>query len=560
MHIKQDLRDFKRLEEILKIFLEEGWGYYLHRAKLHYHLPFLQRWRPHFPFKDNEEQAVRLRKAFERLGPTFIKLGQLLSLRPDLVPEEFCKEFEKLQDHVPTFPLSQAIKIIEEDFGQPIHKIFRKFESKPVAAASMAQVYHAELKNGKEVAVKVQRPNVKEIIDADLDLLFFLAHQLEKHFPTLRKNRPVDIVREFALWTRKELNFDIEARSALRLKEELKNNQNVRVPEVYKEYSSRRVLTLEYVDGVKINNFAALKKMHLNRKKIALTYFISILEQAFIHGFFHADPHPANIFVQKDGKLVYLDFGIMGELNYEDRLKIIHFITSIPEKDPEKSFQIVLSLAHEVDPSNLDEYKDEVISIMSEVYSSNLSEVSFGQAIYRVVTLGAQYGITYDTNHVMMAKAVYQGEGLGRELDPNFKVAEGLNQFADKYLRKEFSPVNWLQKAKKTVAEHSDLLLDLPEHVLRIMEKLEKEEKPAALNTTRLEELEKELLRIERRRGLLSASVILLFGAALLFYMEGQKTLFSLPLSYLLLGLAAILLIYMIFKKEDKEVEKWRRP
>ncbi|MEK6845616.1 MAG: AarF/UbiB family protein, partial [Nanoarchaeota archaeon] len=224
MHLKQDLRDLKRLEEILKVFMEEGWGYYLHRAKLHYHLPFLQRWRPHFPFKDKEEQAARLRRVFERLGPTFIKLGQLLSLRPDLVPEEFCKEFEKLQDHVPTFPLNQAIKIIEEDLGQPIHKLFRKFESKPVAAASMAQVYRAELKNGKEVAVKVQRPNVKEIIDADLDLLFFLAHQLENHFPTLRKNRPVDIVREFALWTRKELNFDIEARSALRLKEELKNN------------------------------------------------------------------------------------------------------------------------------------------------------------------------------------------------------------------------------------------------------------------------------------------------------------------------------------------------
>lgn len=560
MYLKQDLRDLKRLEEILKIFLEEGWGYYLHRAKLHYHLPFLQRWRPHFPFKDKEEQAVRLRKAFERLGPTFIKLGQLLSLRPDLVPEEFCKEFEKLQDNVPIFPLSQAIKIIEDDLGQPIHKLFRKFESKPVAAASMAQVYRAELKNGKRVAVKVQRPKVKEIIDADLDLLFFLAHQLEKHFPTLRKNRPVDIVREFALWTRKELNFDIEARSALRLKEELKNNLDVRIPEVYKEYSSRRVLTLEYVEGVKLNDFSALKKLHLNRKKIALTYFISILEQAFMHGFFHADPHPANIFVQKDGKLVYLDFGIMGELNYEDRLKIIHFITSIPEKDPEKSFEIVLSLAREVNSANLDEYKDEVISIMSEVYSSNLSEVSFGQAIYRVVTLGAQYGVIYDANHVMMAKAVYQGEGLGRKLNPDFKVAEGLKQFTDKYLCKEFSPANWLQKAKKTIGEHKDLLLDLPEHVLRIMEKLEKEEKPASLNNARLEELERDLLRIERRRGLLSTAVILLLGAAVLFYLEGQKTLFSLPLSYLLLGLAALLLLYTILKKEDKEVEKWRRP
>ena len=260
MDLKKDIKDVRRFKEILLVFFEEGFGYYLAKAKLHFHLPFTKRIKPAREVNDKQVQAIKLRKAFERLGPTFVKLGQLLSLRPDLVPKEFSQEFEKLQDAVPPFTYNQAKKIIETDLGKPLTQVFKSFDKKPIASASIAQVHKAIMKNGKVVAVKVQRPNIKETIDADLDILFFIAKELEKHFPKLRNYRPVDVVKEFALWTRKEIDFEIKARNAIRLKEELKNDPNVDVPQIYSKLSSKKVLVMDFVTGVRIDDDKFLKK------------------------------------------------------------------------------------------------------------------------------------------------------------------------------------------------------------------------------------------------------------------------------------------------------------
>ncbi|MBI4980330.1 AarF/ABC1/UbiB kinase family protein, partial [Candidatus Woesearchaeota archaeon] len=432
MHLRKDIRDIGRFEHILGVFLEEGLGYYLAKADLKSHLPFLKRIKPHLPINDKNEQATRLRKSFERLGPTFVKLGQLLSLRPDLVPIEYSSEFVKLQDHVPAFLYAQVKQIIEEDLKKPLSTVFKSFDQKPIASASIAQVHKAVLPSGKVVAVKVQRPEVRDIIDLDLDILFFIAKELENHVEALRGYRPTEVVKEFALWTRRELNFEIEAHHALRLAEIMADNPAVKVPKIYPEFSSKRVLVMEFVEGVKIDNFDALKAYHISTKKLSLIYFNSIMEQALLHGFFHADPHPANIYVQRSGKLVFFDYGIMGELSITDRKKIIAFIESLPKKDPQRSVDIMLSLAKEVHPEHLAEFKNESLRIMREVYVQEKSPV---RALYEVITCGAKYGIIFDPNHVLMVKAAYQTEGLALKLNPQFKVADGLMDFAQKYLK-----------------------------------------------------------------------------------------------------------------------------
>jgi ubiquinone biosynthesis protein len=550
LHLKKDIQDINRFRHILTVFLEKGLGYYLVKAKLHLHLPWHKRLKANLQ-SEKREKAVYLREAFEDLGPTFVKLGQLLSLRPDLVPKEFSEEFEKLQDAVPSFPFSYVKKVIEEDLGKPFNKIFKTFDKKPIASASIAQVHKAELKNGKKVAVKIQRPNIEEIINLDLDILFFIAKQLEKHFLNLKNYHPTGVVKEFAMWTRRELNFEHEAKFADQLKEELKDNHSIRIPKVYHNLSSKRILTLDFVDGVKINDLDSLKKYKISRKRIAKVYFNSILEQALLHGLFHADPHPANIFVQKNGKLVYLDYGIMGSLSVADRKKIIQFIVSLPDKNPEKSLNILTSLARDTSRADLVNFKKESLEILEKVCRSSIGEESFGKAIYEVISLGAKYNVIFDPNQIMMAKAVYQAEGLGLELDPDFKVADALVGFGQKYLQKEYSPLKLTQKIIKSLWNHKELLLEFPEHLVKIIDKLENDTPPQQTQIIQTDNFENEVNKKNNGKifGLIISTLII--AMAILLYFDNKTELFSFPVSIILLTLI-ILLIFYFFMFSNK--------
>jgi ubiquinone biosynthesis protein len=555
MHLRKDIRDIGRFEHILGVFLEEGLGYFLAKADLKSHLPFLKRIKPHFPINDKTEQAIRLRKSFEKLGPTFVKLGQLLSLRPDLVPIEYSQEFAKLQDHVPSFPYAQVKSIIEEDLKKPLSKVFKSFDKNPVASASIAQVHKAVLPSGKVVAVKVQRPEVKDIIDLDLDIMFFIAKELEKHVEALRSYRPTEVVKEFALWTRRELNFEIEAHNAVRLAEIMADNSRIKVPKVYHECSSKRILVMDFIEGVKIDNLEALKSFHISTKKISLIYFNSIMEQMLLHGFFHADPHPANIYVQKSGKLVFFDYGIMGELPLADRKKMVAFIESLPKKDPQRSVDIMLSLAKETRPESLAEFKRESLRIMSEVYNSTIQEKSPVRALYEVIILGTRYGVVFDPNHVLMVKSAYQAEGLALKLNPQFKISDGLMEFADKFVKQKYSPAKIYSEAKRIFWDNKDLLLELPEHIIKIMQRLERDEPAQQLNVAQLEEVEREweYLSWKRNVGLIISALII--AAAVLFYLEGRKELWGIPLSVILLVCAVLLTVYFLVTRKNHEPE-----
>ena len=545
------VKDIKRLQEIVTVLFEEGLGYYVAKTNLRFHLPWHKRIRPVLPVSNRQRQAVYLRRSFERLGPTFVKFGQLLSLRPDLVPKEFSEEFEKLQDHVPPFPYQKVKNIVEGDLQKPLTKLFSSFDKKQLASASIAQVHRAVLKSGKKVVVKVQRPDIKEIIDTDLDILFHLAQALEKHFSTMNNYHPVDVVKEFAIWTRKELNFEIEGHNAALLREKLKDNREVVIPRMYPALSSKRVLTMDYIDGLKLSDLTALDKYNINRKKLVMNYVNSILEQALLHGLFHADPHPANIFVQKNGKLAYIDYGIVGELNPNDRKKIIRFIASIHEKDPSRSLDIIVSLARDISKANLPAFKTETRSILEEVYKSSIEEKSIGKALYEIIGKGAQYGVIFDSNHVLMAKSLFQAEGLAMRLYPQFKISDGLDEFTKKYLQKVYTPKNVVTQAARTLWNQKELLEDLPEHIFKIIKKLEEPEPPTTIDVSQIKELEREIEHVGKRRvlGIIIASLIL--SSAVLLYLEGRTAILGIPLSIIMLAFALLLILnYMFIHKE----------
>ena len=321
---------------------------------------------------------------------------------------------------------------------------------------------------------------------------------------------------------------------------------------MYPAFSSKRVLTMDYVEGIKLSDISALDKYKLDRKKIVMNYVNSILEQALLHGLFHADPHPANIFAQKNGKLAYIDYGIVGELNPGDRKKIIRFINSVHEKDSNKSLDIVISLAKDISKADLPNFKAETRTILEEVYKSSIEEKSIGKALYEIIGKGAQYGVIFDSNHVLMAKSLFQAEGLAMRLYPQFKISDGLDEFSKKYLQETYSPKNVVTTAVKTLWSQKELLEDLPEHISKIIKKLEEPESPTTIDVSQIKELEREIEHVNKRRvlGIIIASLIL--SSAILLYLEGRTTILGLPVSVIMLVFTLLLIIKFIFThKED---------
>ena len=534
---KQKKDDLKRLRQILKVCTEEGLGYYVAGAKLRVHLPFRQKLKPVIPISNKKRQAKRLRRTLERLGPTFIKFGQLLSLRPDLVPLEYSIELEKLQDKVPAFSSNTAKKIIEKELKKPIGKLFKKFSMKPIASASIAQVHKATLHSGKVVAVKVQRPDIKEIIDADLHILLILAKKLEQHFPRTRPFRPTDIIKEFSLWTRRELNFQYELSNAQRLKEEMESNKEVIIPKVFPKLSTNKILVMEYVNGIPLDE---IKK---NKKHLAKIYFISIMQQALIGGLFHADPHPANILVHQN-KLVYIDYGIMGFLSKQDRSKVVRFIRTIPDKDPERSMDIIISLARDTSKADIRSYKSEILPILQEAYSNNLKESSFAAAFYKIISLGGKYGVLFDANHVLFAKSIYQAEGLGLQLDPNFNVSTGLQEFGEKYLQMSAKEV--VNNVVDSFNFHKKFFLDIPNHIKTIISRLE--EKPKAhCEQEHLLDLEKKLETFQKERDVKLIILVLILAGLFLLYTQGINTILGISLGWYVFAGTLLMVFYFVF-------------
>jgi len=271
--------------------------------------------------------------ACEELGPTYIKLGQILSTRPDLVPVDFIKELSKLQDNVPSRPFSEVSKIIESELGGPPEDIFDFFEKAPLASASIGQVYRATLKDGEEVAVKVQRPGIKKIIEIDLEIMLHLATLIERHIEEMSLHQPVKIVEEFARTLEKELDYTIEATSTERIARNFLNDLTIYVPKVFRDTTTESILTTELVEGIKVSEIDRLEKAGLDRKLITVRGADIVLKQIIKHGFFHADPHPGNIFVLPDNVICLLDFGMTGSVDRRTREDFIDLTESVVSRN-----------------------------------------------------------------------------------------------------------------------------------------------------------------------------------------------------------------------------------
>ena len=395
--VSRTYRHLNRYRQILTIFFKYGFGDLLNRIHVGQYLEtgmqMISRSR-----RERMEKLTRferIRMAVEELGPTFVKLAQVLSTRPDLIPSEFVDELAKLQDQVPSFPFLQVKEIVEAELNAPLEAKFPQFEEKPLAAASIGQVHRARLPSGEEVVVKVQRPRIRKTIEADLEILYHLATLIERHIEEWGIQRPTRIVEEFARTMEKEIDYAIEAAHAERFARQFMGNPALRVPRIYREFSTARVLTMEYIQGIKVSEISTLQKEGLDRKVIAASGADLILKQIFQFGFFHADPHPGNIFILPDNVICYLDFGMMGSVDRQGREDFADIVFGYLRRDESRIVQALLKIVEwEAEPNRRHLEKD--IADFLEIYRfQSLKELQVSGLLKQLIELLTRHRLRF---------------------------------------------------------------------------------------------------------------------------------------------------------------------
>ncbi|MEA1939614.1 MAG: AarF/ABC1/UbiB kinase family protein [Candidatus Caldatribacteriota bacterium] len=474
--LKRRYKNIKRLRQIVNILIKYGFDYFVKQLGL---INLISKGEKILKLKPSKiaqlPLPVRVRLALEELGPTFVKLGQILSTRPDLIPQNYIKELQKLQDEVPPFSYAQVNQMIKRELGADISKIFKSFEQKPLAAASLGQVHLAILEDGDKAVVKVQRPDIEKVIETDLDILFDLARLTEKHIPASRLYDPVGIVEEFAKAIRLELDYGTEGRNAERFKKNFEGNETIYTPKIYWEFSSKCILTMELIEGIKINNLKELDKVGHDRKKIAENGAKAFIKQILIDGFFHADPHPGNMLVMKDGIIGFMDFGMMGRLDKEIREKGIDLFVAILERNPNKIINEMLNLGitsqEEIDTRSL---KRDIKEMLDQYYDKPLKEIILGELISKLVEISIKYHIKMPAEFALLGKSLITVEGIGLELDPDFNLAEIAKPYAKDVILERKSPQRLMVKLLNDLSELYNLTILIPRQLSKTLKKMEK--------------------------------------------------------------------------------------
>ena len=410
--------------------------------------------------KDN--RAIRLRLALESLGPIFIKFGQMLSTRKDLLPNDIAIELSKLQDKVPPFEFKKVKQTIENAYSKKISSVFKEFNEKPVASASVAQVHFAILPNGEKVAVKILRPNIESEVKKDIKLLHLIANILYKIWSDGKRLKPDEVVSEFERHTQSELNLLLEAGHCSHLGENFKDKKLLVVPSVFWDYCHEKVMVMERMDGIPISNIDAIKKNKINLSELAKNGVEIFFTQVFRDGFFHADMHPGNIQVAKSGKYIAMDFGIMGTLNEQDKLYLAKNFAAFFKRDYREVARVHIESGWVPAETSIDEFENAIRSVCEPIFNKPLKDISFGKLLIRLFQTSKKFNMEIQPQLTMLQKTLLNVEGLGRELDPNLDLWVTARPFLENWLKEQIGPKNLINRIKKEFPNWVDIAPQLP--------------------------------------------------------------------------------------------------
>ncbi len=414
----------------------------------------------------------RLRLVLEELGPTFIKLGQLLSTRPDFIPPDYLDELAKLQDTVPQFSYDELCLIFKEETGRTPEEIFKLFDTKPLAAASIGQVHHAHLDNGTEVVVKVQRPGIENVIAVDLEILAHIADLMEQYLEEVQGHRPSAIVNEFARSLSREIDFSIELTNIQRFSRQFEGNPTIHVPSVYPELSTERILVMEYIAGIKSSRVHELRQQHYDLPLLAERGANLVMEQIFIHGFFHGDPHPGNIFILPDNVICFIDFGQMGRLSLRDREDFTDLVLDLVAGNERKVTTGILKVTVQLKEVDRDLLSRDLAGLMDQYLYRSLGELEAGKILHDLLHLVSRHSLSFKPGLYLMMKALSTVEGVGLMLDPKLELIRLAKPFMRKIQANRMQPRRLAEEFSVTGSTYLQLLKELPEEVRVILQQL----------------------------------------------------------------------------------------
>jgi len=519
------VRDLGRIQEIASVLVRYGFGDVAQRLGL---VRVLERagrvlhWHAAQELLELSPHA-RVRRAMEELGPTFVKLGQVLATRVDLFSPEWIAEFSRLQNSVPAVPFAQIREQLVEDLGRPPEDVFRNLQTEPIAAASLAQAYRAELADGTPVILKVRRPDIRAPIEADLRLLARLAEAVESEMPDLKRYRPREIVRQFEVSLRRELDFAAECRNAERIARNFEEDENIVVPRVHWEWVCERLNVQEFIDGISGRDLDAVDAAGLDRKALARNGAKTILKMVLEDGFFHADPHPGNVFYLPGNRIGLIDFGMVGRLTGDRRYEVARLLHGLAMQQVPQVVDVLLDWSASVD---IDEaaLAGEVEGFLDLYRGVPLKQLSLGKMLADMIAVLRGNGLTLPPDLSLMLKAFVTLEGMGRELDPDFDMASEAAPYLEKALREMHSPSAMARRGWRLVSSSLDLVAGLPRDLRQILRAAKRGHLQVQIEVTSLKRFGDQIDRAVSRLTIGLVTSALIIGSAIVMNIKGPMS------------------------------------
>ena len=511
-------RELTRAHDIAAVLIRYGFGDLVRRIGL---ADTLERAGKALHWNEPEELArleppARVRRALEELGPTFIKLGQILATRVDLFPPEWIAEFGRLQDSAPAVPFDQVREQLTEDLGEAPETAFAELDTEPLAAASLAQVYRARLHDGRPVILKVRRPGIRPTIEADLRLLARLAEIIEAEAPDLRRYRPCEVVREFTLSLRREIDFAAECRYAERVAASFIGHPEIVIPRVHWQWCGERLNVQDYIDGIAGRDLAAVDAAGLERKLLARRGASAVLKMMLEDGFFHADPHPGNVFYLHGNRIAFIDFGMVGRLSESRRYELAVLLNGLVSNDAAAVADVLLEWrdaeAPETEPERL---RHEIDTFVDQYKGVPLKQLDLGAMLSDLVMILREHGIALPSDLSLLIKAFITLEGMGRQLDPDFDMGAEAAPFLRRVLLAHHAPAAVAKRGWRTLAQAVDLVTGLPRDLSQLLRSARRGKLQIQVDIVSLKRLGEQLDRAATRMTIGIVTAALIIGSAI---------------------------------------------
>ncbi len=488
--------------------------------------------------KENLSFPTRMRLSFEELGPTFIKFGQLLASRPDLIPQDFLEEMSLLHDQVQTLDYKVIESVLSEELGPQWKDQFTSVEEAPLGSASIAQVHRAQLKTGQHVVLKVQRPGIVQTINDDLNVLYFIAEMMETYLPEVRAFNPTGMVDEYFKTLELETNFVVEANNIRKFKENFKKEEGVIIPEVYFDYITERVLVMEELQGRRLSQADALTQPNVKAEDVIKLGLRAYLKMVFIDGFFHGDLHPGNFFVFPNNKIGLIDFGVVGRLNSKTQTSIVNMLLALSKEDYVQLAYEYVDLAPFSESVNVDLFAKELQSLISPYFGLTTKHMNVGRILMSSSSVAATHGLSIPTELMMFFKSIVSIEGLGQKIVSDFDFLQNTLQMVGEVAQSQFQPTKYMDEANALFRESRGFIKTLPRQLNMMVRRMNTPGYRAKIHVEGIEEF---------RRSFEISFNLLFLGVIIASLILSSSLIYTHPSNWMIQGMPALSLIgYLI--------------